>query len=254
MYLEKMFGLSEKTAIITGGSMGIGQILAKGLAQAGARVFILSRSSAAHVVEEIAVGNGEAHWIETDITKEEQIEQAIQQILTKTSRIDILVNNAAMCIHERSLDSTSEKFSQVMNLNVNAQFIITKHVAQAMVDKGTEGSIVNIASMSGSIVNIPQMQAAYNASKAALIHLTKSLAVEWAEYGIKVNSLSPGYVATNMSVNTPEALRDTWSELIPMKRMAKPEELIPPLLFLVCDSCKYVTGSDIIVDGGYTAF
>ncbi|WP_262361299.1 SDR family oxidoreductase [Gracilibacillus timonensis] len=239
---------------MTGGSMGIGQVLAIGLAQAGARVFILSRSSATHVVEEISMVNGEAHWIETDITKEEQIEQAIQQILAQTGGIDILVNNAAMCIHERSLTSTSEKFSKVMNLNVNAQFVISKYVAQAMVDKGTEGNIVNIASMSGSIVNIPQMQAAYNASKAALIHLTKSLAVEWAEYGIKVNSLSPGYVATNMSVNTPEALRDTWSELIPMKRMAKPEELISPLLFLVCDSCKYVTGSDIIVDGGYTAF
>lgn len=254
MYLNHLFGLSDKVAVVTGGSKGIGQVLAKGLARAGAEVFIFSRSSAEHVVEEIIDLKGKAHWIKTDITNEYQVQQSIQQVIHGSGKIDILVNNAGICVHEKTLEASTASFNKVMDMNVNAQFMITKYVAQTMVDKGTEGSIVNIASMSGSIVNLPQMQASYNASKAALIHLTKSLAVEWAEKGIKVNSLSPGYVATNMSVNTPDELKEAWADLIPMKRMAEPEELIPPLLFLVSDHCKYATGSDIIIDGGYTAF
>ncbi|WP_368901200.1 SDR family oxidoreductase [Oceanobacillus oncorhynchi] len=254
MYLNHLFSLSGKAAVITGGSMGIGQVLAKGLAQAGADVFIFSRSSAEHVVQEIVDVKGKAYWIKTDITDENQVQESIKQVVDQAGKIDILVNNAGICVHEKSLEASIANFNKVMDMNVNAQFLITKYVAQAMIAKGVEGNIVNISSMSGSIVNLPQMQASYNASKAALIHLTKSLAIEWAKEGIKVNSLSPGYVATNMSVNTPDELKDAWENLIPMKRMAEPEELIPPLLFLVSDSCKYVTGSDIIIDGGYTAF
>ena len=108
--------------------------------------------------------------------------------------------------------------------------------------------------MSGSIVNIPQWQCSYNASKAAVMHMTKSLALEWAEYGIRVNSLSPGYIATPMSVDTPKELKDAWEPLMPMHRMGKPEELLPAILYLASDAASYTTGSDIIVDGGYTCF
>jgi NAD(P)-dependent dehydrogenase (short-subunit alcohol dehydrogenase family) len=108
-----------------------------------------------------------------------------------------------------------------------------------------------MASMSGSIVNIPQWQASYNASKAAVIHMTRSLAVEWAQYGIRVNSLSPGYIATPMSVDTPRELKDAWMPLIPMHRMGKPEELIGAVIYLAAGSSAYTSGSDLIVDGAY---
>ena len=122
----------------------------------------------------------------------------------------------------------------------------------SMIEKGIRGSIINMASMSGSIVNVPQWQCSYNASKAAVIHMTRSLAAEWAEYGIRVNSLSPGYIGTPMSVDTPQELKDAWMPLIPMHRMGNPEELIPPVLYLACDASGYTTGSDVIVDGAYS--
>ena len=109
-----------------------------------------------------------------------------------------------------------------------------------------------MASMSGSIVNIPQWQCSYNASKAAVIHMTRSLAAEWALEGVRVNSLSPGYIATPMSVDTPQELKDAWTPLMPMHRMGTPEELIPALLYLCSDASGYTSGSDIIVDGAYT--
>ena len=109
-----------------------------------------------------------------------------------------------------------------------------------------------MASMSGTIVNIPQWQCSYNASKAAVIHMTKSLAVEWADYGIRVNSLSPGYISTPMAVDVPIELKQAWLPLMPLHRMGTPEELIPPILYLASSASSYTTGSDIIVDGAYS--
>jgi NAD(P)-dependent dehydrogenase (short-subunit alcohol dehydrogenase family) len=120
-----------------------------------------------------------------------------------------------------------------------------------MIEKGIKGSIINMASMSGSIVNIPQWQTSYNASKAGVIHMTRSLAVEWAQYGIRVNSLSPGYIATPMSVDTPRELKDAWMPLIPARRMGTPEELIGAVIYLAAESSGYTSGSDLIVDGAY---
>lgn len=123
-----------------------------------------------------------------------------------------------------------------------------------MIENHIKGSIINMGSMSGTIVNIPQWQASYNASKAGVIHMTKSLAIEWAEYGIRVNSLSPGYIGTPMSADTPKELKDAWMPLIPQHRMGNPEELLPAILYMACDAAGYTTGSDVIVDGGYVAF
>ena len=121
-----------------------------------------------------------------------------------------------------------------------------------MIENGIHGSIVNMASMSGSIVNIPQWQVSYNASKAGVIHMTRSLAAEWVPYGIRVNSLSPGYISTPMSVDVPKELIDAWMPLIPMHRMGKPEELIPAVLYLCSDQAGYTSGQDLVVDGAYT--
>jgi NAD(P)-dependent dehydrogenase (short-subunit alcohol dehydrogenase family) len=118
--------------------------------------------------------------------------------------------------------------------------------------RGIKGSIINMASMLGSIVNVPQWQASYNASKAAVIHLTRSLAAEWAPRGIRVNSLSPGCIATPMSVDTPQELKDAWMPLIPLRRMGDPEELVGAVIYLAADSSGCTSGSDLIVDGAYT--
>lgn len=253
MYLEKMFGLKGKVAIVTGGGRGIGQVVAAGLARAGAEVVILSRSGADETINLITSEGGDAYYISTDVTKEESVDAAFAEILHRSGRIDIIFNNAGICMHQTTLEATIAEFREVLDVNLTGEFIVARAAGRIMIERGIRGSIINMASMSGSIANVPQWQCSYNASKAAVIHMTRSLAVEWAEYGIRVNSISPGYIATPMSVDTPQELKDAWMPLIPMHRMGNPEELVPAVLYLACDASGYTTGSDVIVDGAYTA-
>ena len=252
MYLEKMFGLNGKVAIVTGGGRGIGQVIAQGLAEAGAEVVILSRSGAEETVKLITEAGGKAYDLKADVTDEAQVDKALAEILERSGSIDVLFNNAGICMHPSTLEATVEEFREVVDINLTGEFIMCRAVGRIMIERGIKGSIINMASMSGTIVNIPQWQVSYNASKAGVIHMSKSLAIEWAEYGIRVNSLSPGYIATPMSVDVPKDLIDAWIPLMPMHRMGKPEELIPAVLYLASDASGYTTGSDIIVDGGYS--
>ncbi|MEF2805166.1 MAG: SDR family oxidoreductase [Massilistercora timonensis] len=252
MYLEKMFGLKGKIAIVTGGGRGIGQVIACGLAKAGAEVVIISRSGAEETVKMIEEDGGKAYDLKADVTDEAQVDHALQTILDRSGSIDILFNNAGICMHQSTLEATIEEFRQVVDVNLTGEFIMARAVGRIMIERGIKGSIINMASMSGTIVNIPQWQCSYNASKAAVIHMTKSLAVEWADYGIRVNSLSPGYIATPMAVDVPKELKDAWLPLMPLHRMGTPEELIPAILYLASDASGYTTGSDIIVDGAYS--
>ena len=252
MYLEKMFGLKGKIAIVTGGGRGIGQVIACGLAKAGAEVVIISRSGAEETVKMIEEDGGKAYDLKADVTDEAQVDHALQTILDRSGSIDILFNNAGICMHQSTLEATIEEFRQVVDVNLTGEFIMARAVGRIMIERGIKGSIINMASMSGTIVNIPQWQCSYNASKAAVIHMTKSLAVEWADYGIRVNSLSPGYIATPMAVDVPKELKDAWRPLMPLHRMGTPEELIPAILYLASDASGYTTGSDIIVDGAYS--
>ena len=252
MYLEKMFGLKGKIAIVTGGGRGIGQVIACGLAKAGAEVVIISRSGAEETVKMIEEDGGKAYDLKADVTDETQVDHALQTILDRSGSIDILFNNAGICMHQSTLEATIEEFRQVVDVNLTGEFIMARAVGRIMIERGIKGSIINMASMSGTIVNIPQWQCSYNASKAAVIHMTKSLAVEWADYGIRVNSLSPGYIATPMAVDVPKELKDAWLPLMPLHRMGTPEELIPAILYLASDASGYTTGSDIIVDGAYS--
>ena len=252
MYLEKMFGLKGKIAIVTGGGRGIGQVIACGLAKAGAEVVIISRSGAEETVKMIEEDGGKAYDLKADVTDEAQVDHALQTILDRSGSIDILFNNAGICMHQSTLEATIEEFRQVVDVNLTGEFVMARAVGRIMIERGIKGSIINMASMSGTIVNIPQWQCSYNASKAAVIHMTKSLAVEWADYGIRVNSLSPGYIATPMAVDVPKELKDAWLPLMPLHRMGTPEELIPAILYLASDASGYTTGSDIIVDGAYS--
>jgi NAD(P)-dependent dehydrogenase (short-subunit alcohol dehydrogenase family) len=253
-YLDELFSLKGKVALVTGGGRGIGQVVAIGLAKAGAEIVIVSRTGADETVKLIEKEGGKAYSLKADVTKEKEVDAALAQIKSHSKSLDKVFNTAGICIHEDTFKASIADWQEVININLTGEYIVARAAGKIMADKGIKGSIINMASMSGSIVNIPQWQASYNASKAGVIHMTRSLAVEWAQYGIRVNSLSPGYIATPMSVDTPKELRDAWMPLIPMHRMGTPEELIPAVLYLASGSAGYTNGSDVIVDGAYSNF
>ena len=267
MYLEELFGLKGKVAVVTGGGRGIGQVVAKGLAQAGAEVVIVCRSGADETIAQIEAVGGKAYFVKCDVTDAKAVDAAVAEIVERSGKIDVLFNNAGICYHKKAIvlegedlkelndgEATIEEWRQVIDTNLTSEYIMSVAVARTMIAKGVKGSIINMASMSGTVVNVPQCQAAYNAAKAGVIHLTRSLAIEWVDYGIRVNSLSPGYVFTPMA-QPPfvyQALLDAWMPLFPMHRMAKAEELIPAVLYLAAPASGYTTGSDLVVDGGYS--
>ncbi|WP_394916264.1 SDR family oxidoreductase [uncultured Robinsoniella sp.] len=253
MYLESIFGLAGKTALVTGGRVGIGQVIAIALARAGAEVVIMGKTDSQETVRMIEGVGGKAYSITANVTDEQAVEKAMDLIMERSGHIDIVFNNAGICIHKDTLEATIEEWRQVIDVNLTGEYIVARAAGRRMIESGTKGSIINMASMSGTIVNIPQWQASYNASKAGVMHMTRSLAIEWAEHGIRVNSLSPGYIGTPMSADTPQELKNAWMPLMPYHRMGKPEELIPAILYLACDAAGYTTGSDVIVDGGYVA-
>lgn len=267
MYLNELFGLEGKTAVVTGGGQGIGQVIAVGLAKAGAEIAIVCRSGADETIKMIEQVGGKAYFVKCDVTDEISVKKAVAEIIERSGKIDILFNNAGTCYHKKAIvldgedlggfndgEATVEEWRRVLDVNLTGEYIMATEVARTMIAKNIKGSIINMASMSGSVVNVPQCQASYNASKAGVIHLTKSLAIEWAQYGIRVNSISPGYVWTPMSQPpfVHQQLLDAWYPMFPLHRMANPEELIPAILYLASPAAGYTTGSDIVVDGGYS--
>lgn len=252
MYLEKMFGLQGKTALVTGGGQGIGQVVAIGLAKAGAKVVIMNRGNVEDTVRMILADGETAMGVRADVTVPGEVDAALKLVMETYGSLDIVINNAGICMHQSTLDMTPEDFRRVIDVNLTGTFIVSRAAGRIMIDRGIRGNIVNMASMSGSIVNIPQWQCSYNASKAGVIHLTKSLAMEWVGHGIRVNSISPGYIATPMSTENPSEMNEVFIKLIPMHRMGEARELVPTILSMVSDASGYTTGSDFIVDGGYT--
>jgi NAD(P)-dependent dehydrogenase (short-subunit alcohol dehydrogenase family) len=249
-----VFSLEGKTALVTGGNQGLGAAFAMGLADAGARVAIAARSAErnAEMAATAAAAGHEFVTITADITDGQQVADMTQEAMDGLGRIDILVNNAGTCYHRPSFEVPDAEWDSVFDLNVRALWKTSLAVGAHMREQGA-GAIVNIGSMSGFIVNRPQMQPAYNASKAAVHHLTKSLAVEWAPYNIRVNAVAPGYVKTDMApVDRPEFQR-YWVEDAPQQRFALPEEIAPSVVFLASDAASFITGSILVADGGYTA-
>ncbi len=249
------FSLAGRTSVVTGANRGIGSALALALAQAGSDVIALVRqpAAAAELLAQIDALGVRSAAVPADVTDAASVQAAVEQITTDFGEVDVLVNNAGTCVHRPALDVTPEEWRSVMEVNVDGVWNCAQAFGRAMVGAG-HGSIVNIGSISAQIVNRPQWQPGYNASKAAVHQLTKSLAAEWAPYGVRVNALAPGYVKTEMAPVDEPQFRQNWILDAPMQRYATPDELGPAVVFLASDAASFMTGSVLVMDGGYTVF
>ena len=244
------FRLDGKVAVVTGGNRGLGQAFARALGEAGARVAIAARDESR---SEAVAGELGAFAVTTDVTDAAGVDSMLETVTAELGPVDVLVNNAGVCFHRPALEVPEEEWRSVWDVNVDAVWRCCRAVGAQMVERGS-GSIVNIGSISAQIVNRPQWQPAYNASKAAVHQLTKSLAAEWAPHGVRVNALAPGYVKTEMAPVDDPRFRPRWIEDAPMQRAATPEEIAPSVVYLASDASSFMTGSVLVVDGGYTLF
>ena len=250
--------LDGKKGFVTGAARGIGKCTAFGFAEAGADVAIvdLDIEEAKKTAAEIAEATGrKTIAIKCDCTDKEQVEAMVQQVVNELGGLDFAHANAGICINAPADEMTYEQWMKVININLNGVFLTDITAGKYMLANGG-GSIINTASMSAHIVNVPQPQCAYNASKAAVIQLTKSLAIEWAKRGVRVNSISPGYIGTDLVLNSPTLipLIEQWNAMAPMGRLGKPEELESICVYLAGDTSTFTTGSDFIIDGAFTCF
>ena len=255
MNILDSFKLTAKSALITGASSGIGKRVALGYAQAGAKVAIIGRNleNAQKAAADIAEQTGaEVIAVSADVTIQDDVNRMIETVVEAFGSIDITVCNAGTATVTPILDMPLDEFKMVMDINVNGVFLAAQAAANQMIKQGTGGSIITTASMSGQVVNIPQQIAHYCASKAAVVQLTKGMAIELVDKNIRVNSVSPGYIMTEL-VEPYTEYHKIWSEKIPMGRLGTPEELMGIYLFLASDASTYMTGSDLIIDGGYTS-
>jgi NAD(P)-dependent dehydrogenase (short-subunit alcohol dehydrogenase family) len=247
-----LFSLDDRVALVTGGARGIGFASAQALKEHGAKVVIIDIN--VELGQQAAQKLG-ADFIGADLTRSDQVRQAAGSIVEKYGRIDVALNNAGIAVNVPSEECSDEDWLRVININLNAVFYCCREFGKVMLQQG-RGSIINLASMSGVISNTPQPQSAYNASKAGVNLLTKSLAGEWAKRGVRVNSISPGYIGTEMTKlgMSQSDWYQRWLEFTPMGRLGEPQEVASVVIFLASDASSYFTGSNLLVDGGYTAW
>ena len=247
MYLDK-FDLTGQTAFVTGAGRGIGLCAAQALREAGARV-ILSDIDAT-LLQQAKAALGEVETVVLDITDPAAVAAAARD----AGPVDILIANAGIAWPDTGAeDMSDEAWRKVIDVDLNGAYWSCREFGRAMLARG-KGSIVTVGSMSGLISNKPQRQVHYNAAKAGVHHMTKSLAGEWAARGVRVNSVAPTYVDTPMSsgaFDNPK-LFPVWMEMTPMGRVARPDEIASAILFLACDAASAITGSILVVDCGYT--
>jgi len=258
MGIVERMRLDGKKGFVTGAARGIGKCTATAFAEAGADVAIVDvdLEVAKETAEEIAKSTGrKVIALKCDCTDEAQVNDMVDEVVSQLGGLDFCHNNAGICINAPAEEMTYAQWSKVININLTGIFLTDVAAGKYMLNHGG-GSIINTASMSGHIVNVPQPQCAYNASKAGVIQLTKSLAIEWAKRGVRVNSISPGYIGTEL-VNSSEflvPLIEKWNAMAPMGRLGKPEELQSICVYLAGDTSSFTTGSDFIIDGAFTCF
>ncbi|MEK56374.1 SDR family oxidoreductase [Salmonella enterica] len=256
-FSQELFNLNERVAFVTGAGSGIGQVIACALASAGAKVVcfdVREDGGLSDTIKHIESNGGQACFYTGDVRQLNDLRAAVALAEKSYGRLDIAVNAAGIANANPALEMETEQWQRVIDINLTGVWNSCKAEAELMTKYGG-GSIINIASMSGIIVNRGLEQAHYNSSKAGVIHLTKSLAMEWIEKGIRVNSISPGYTATPMNTR-PEMVHQTreFESQTPIQRMARVEEMAGPAIFLASDAASFCTGVDLVVDGGFVCW
>lgn len=257
MYMSR-FSLAGRVAFVTGGASGIGLCTVEALAEAGATV-LFGDLSQAPIDAAVALLAAKGHRVEgliLDVTDSAAVDRVAADLVARHGRVDILVNNAGIALSEIDAEAMEdERWLKVLDVNLNGSFWCARAFGRHMLAAGG-GSIVNVGSMSGFIVNRPQGQAHYNASKAAVHHLTKSLAAEWGDRGVRVNAVAPTYIATPLNAFADKAapMYRRWIDSTPMARLGEPEEVASVILFLASDAASLMTGSIVLADGGYSCW
>jgi NAD(P)-dependent dehydrogenase (short-subunit alcohol dehydrogenase family) len=256
MFFEK-FRMDGQIAVVTGGGRGIGLACAEALAEAGARIVIIDRDEAVAESGKQALSSKgvAADTLVLDVTNSAAVDKAAADIFARHGRIDVLVANAGIARTGTAAEETpDELWLNVNDVNYNGVFWCNRAFGRYMLKAG-RGSIVNIGSMSGFIVNRPQLQTYYNASKAAVHHLTASLAAEWAPRGVRVNAVAPTYIETEMTKDIVDrSMMDIWVRDTPMGRMGQPHEIASVVHFLACDASSLITGATVKADAGFTCW
>jgi NAD(P)-dependent dehydrogenase (short-subunit alcohol dehydrogenase family) len=252
------FSLQGCCSIVTGAAMGLGKAMAAALAEAGSDIVIadVDLDAAERAGDELRRFGVRTLTVRTDVTKPEDVAALVTSVMVAFGRIDVLVNNAGICRHAKAEEMSLGDWNDVLAVNLTGVFLMSQAVGCVMIQQ-KRGSIINISSMSGLIVNTPQCQCAYNASKAGVVMLTKSCATEWAQHGIRVNAIAPGYMKTELTRPYFEGDGDMvrrWMDLSPMKRPGTPDELQGLAVYLASDASSFMTGSVLTIDGGYTAW
>ena len=257
MNVLAMFDLKGEKAIVTGGGQGLGREMALALAEAGADVAVVQRrvEVAEETAAEIRTLGRDSFAMKVDVSKTDDIRNMVAAAKDRFGKIDILINNAGISHHVPAAELSEEDWDRMMDINLKGVFFGSQMVGHEMI-KQRKGSIINIASMSGFIVNRPQLQTHYNTAKAGIIMLTKTLAMEWAKYNIRVNAIAPGYIKTPLLARNlgPGKIGEEWVKLTPMGRLGEPFELKGLALFLAAKASSFVTGTTIVIDGGYTCW
>ncbi|MDO5581239.1 MAG: SDR family oxidoreductase [Planctomycetia bacterium] len=250
--MQKLFDLSGRKALVTGGSVGIGRGYATALASAGADVAVVDidqktgEKTAAILKDQFGI---DSFFVPCDVTRPEKIDAMIQSVLDRFGRLDIGVNNAGIGILGADEDYPAADWQKVIAVNLTGMYLCAQAEAKVFIKQGSGGKIINTASMSARICNC---NASYNASKGGVVEMTRMLAAEWGQYNINVNCISPSYILSPMHASTPMEVRARIRELTPLGYVERPQDLFGPLVFLASDAANYITGVDLLVDGGHT--